>query len=92
MDVLFPRWVKLIRTSTGGTNASNIKKSIFVLSVDGVMGKEAQVVLATLSQLMASKMEEPVSYVLRVGLTARFQSRSRCHAPGCSTDIGSQVP
>ena len=75
MDVLFPRCLKLISTSTGGTDASNRKKYMFILSVNGMVGKEAQVVLATLSRLMASKMEEPVSYVLRVGLTAGFQSR-----------------
>ena len=36
---------------------------MFVLSVDGILGKVAQVVLATLSQLMAAKMEEPISYL-----------------------------
>ena len=29
----------------------------------GVLGKEAQVVLATLSRLVAAKMEEPISHV-----------------------------
>ena len=37
--------------------------SPFVLSVDGVMGKEALVVLALLSQLMATKMDEPILHV-----------------------------
>ena len=32
----------------------------FSLSVDGVMGKEDQVILAILIQLMAAKMEEPI--------------------------------
>ena len=35
------------------------KNSPFILSVHGMMGKEAQVVLATLSQFMIVKMEEP---------------------------------
>ena len=36
--------------------------SIFI-SVDGMMGKEAQVLLANLSRLMASKMDEPNLHV-----------------------------
>ena len=35
----------------------------FFLSVDGMSGKEAQVVLDNLSQLMAGKMEEPIYHV-----------------------------
>ena len=31
--------------------------------VDGIIGKEAQVVIATLSQLMAAKMDEPTLHV-----------------------------
>ena len=37
--------------------------SQFVLSVDDMMGKEAQVVLATLSQLLAAKMEELILHI-----------------------------
>ena len=37
--------------------------SPFVLSVDGILGKEALVVLANLSQLMESKMDDPISHV-----------------------------
>ena len=37
--------------------------SPFVLSVDGIIGKEALVVLANLSRLMAAKPEEPISHV-----------------------------
>ena len=36
---------------------------LLVLSVDGVLGKEAQVVLATLIQLMTEKMEELNLYI-----------------------------
>ena len=35
----------------------------FVLSVDGVMVKEAQFLLATLSWPVAAKMEKPIFYV-----------------------------
>ena len=35
----------------------------FVLSVDGIMGKEAQVALGTLSPLMVARMEEPILHV-----------------------------
>ena len=39
------------------------KKSPFVLSVDGMLGKEAPVVLVNLSRLMAEKLKEPISHV-----------------------------
>ena len=35
----------------------------FILSVYGVMGKEALVVLAILSRLMAAKLDEPIFHV-----------------------------
>ena len=47
----------------GGTFTSNRKNSSFVLSVDGILGKKAQVVLATLIRLMAAKTEETISHV-----------------------------
>ena len=37
--------------------------SPFVLSVDGMMGKDALVVLSTLSLLMATKLDEHISHV-----------------------------
>ena len=37
--------------------------SPFVFSVYEMLGKEAQLVLATLSHLMAKKMEEPISHI-----------------------------
>ena len=37
--------------------------SPFVLSVDGILGKEALVVLANLSQLMEAKTDETISHV-----------------------------
>ena len=41
------------------------KKSRFALFVDGKMGKETQVVLTTLSRLMAAKMDGLISHVKR---------------------------
>ena len=38
--------------------------SPFVLSVDGMIGKEALVVPANLSQLMEARLEEPILHVL----------------------------
>ena len=35
----------------------------FVLSVDGMLGKQAMVVLVNLSQLMADKMDKPILHV-----------------------------
>ena len=39
--------------------------SMFVISVDRMLGKEDQVLLEQLSQIMPEKMEEPVSHVSR---------------------------
>ena len=36
---------------------------LVVLSVDGTLGKEALVVLANLSQLIAAKLEEPIPHM-----------------------------
>ena len=37
--------------------------SAFVLSVDGILGNEALVILANLSRLMVEKIEEIISHV-----------------------------
>ena len=37
--------------------------SLLILSVDGILGNKALVVLANLSQLIAAKMDETISYV-----------------------------
>ena len=42
---------------------SNRKKCRFVLIVYSMLGKEALVVLANMSQIMAEKMEEQISHV-----------------------------
>ena len=52
-----------ISTSTAIINTSNGKNIFFSLSVDGMLGKEALVVLPNLSLLMAPKMEETILHV-----------------------------
>ena len=42
---------------------NHVKSSLFVLSVYGMLGKGYLVILTTLSQLMAKKIEEPISHV-----------------------------
>ena len=54
---------KLRRTSTVRTATRNEKNALFVLSVDGMLGREALVALDNLSQLMAAKMDEPILHV-----------------------------
>ena len=63
-DDLLARWEK-IKKDKHGQHYNNQGKhfSPFVLSVDGMMGKEAQVVIATLIQLMSAKMDELISQV-----------------------------
>ena len=63
MDKLLDRWGKSRRKNTRRLAMTNRELFLFVLSVDGMMEKEAQVVLATLSGLMAAKMDESISYV-----------------------------
>ena len=64
MDTLFTRWDQITRDKTR-RNCHKQRKffSLFVLSVDGILGKDAQEILATLSQIMATKMEEPTLHV-----------------------------
>ena len=45
------------------TAKSDVFFSLFVFSIAGMLGKEALVVLANLSQLMESKMDDPISHV-----------------------------
>ena len=49
MDKLLPRWGKLRITRMGNTVTSNGNFYPFFLSVDGILGKESQGILATLS-------------------------------------------
>ena len=41
----------------------NGKFSLFVISIDGMIGREALAVLAKLSRTMAEKMDEPILHV-----------------------------
>ena len=71
--------------------------SPFMLSVYKMLGKEAQVVLATLSQLMAKKMEEPISHIQgwfngRIEIVvARLYSQMLCRAQ-VSSPLRTQEP
>ena len=49
--------------STVSTDISNGKFFLFVISIYGILGKEALVVLANLSRVMAEKMDELISHV-----------------------------
>ena len=52
-----------IKINMVSTAASNKKKSLFVLSVNGMIVIEALVVLRNFSQLIATKIEETLSQV-----------------------------
>ena len=61
MDKCLPKWGKSKKEIHGQYCHDQQKNfSLFSLSVYGTMGEESQVVLATFSQLMAVKMEEPI--------------------------------
>ena len=57
MGTLFPRWEKM-KKYKNGQHCHNQRKHFppSVLSDDWMMGKEAQVLLPTLSQIVAAKM------------------------------------
>ena len=64
MDTIFPGWEQAKKDKHGRNCHYQWKKiSPFYLSVDGMISKETQFILITLSRLMAAKMEEPISYV-----------------------------
>ena len=64
IDKLFPRWEKMKQYKHKQHCQDQRKRfSPSFLSLNGMVGKEAQVVLATLSQLMDDKMEEPILHV-----------------------------
>ena len=61
---LLPRWEQTNKENNGQHKHEQRKNfSLFVSSVDGILGKEAQFVLATLSSIMAAKTEEPIFHV-----------------------------
>ena len=69
-----------INTGMVSISTSKGKNSVFVLSVDGMLGKEDLVVLANLSWIMAVKMEAPTLHMrvwinIRISISvARFYS------------------
>ena len=64
MDKLLEYWEKTNKNKHGQACYNQRRHfSPFVLSVDSMMGKEELLVLATLSQIMAAKMEEPISQI-----------------------------
>ena len=56
-------WWEIISKDKHGKHCNNQRKhfSPFVLSVDGMLGREDLVVLLQLSQVIPEKMEEPLS-------------------------------
>ena len=64
MKRLMDWWEKNKKDKHGGNCHDQCQKfSSFVLSVDGIIGREAQVGPANLSRLMEAKKEEPISHV-----------------------------
>ena len=65
MDKLLEGWEKTNKDKHGQAWYNQRRHfSLFVLLVNGMMGKEALVILATLSQLMAAKMDKPISQII----------------------------
>ena len=61
---LLDQWEKIKKDNHGKHCHNQLKQfSTFVLSVDGMLGREALVLLANLSQLIAAKMDEPILHV-----------------------------
>ena len=64
MDKLLDHWEGEKKDKHGNHCHKQQKHfSPFVLSVDGMLGKEALIVLTNLIRLMAKKLEEPLSHV-----------------------------
>ena len=64
MEARIYRWEK-IKKYNHVKNCHDWRKyfPLFVISVNGMLGREALVVLANLSRLMATKIDEPILYV-----------------------------
>ena len=64
MDNLLPLWEEMKRGNHGHHCHYQRKHfSSFVPLVDGMTVKESQITLAALIQLMAKKMDKPISYI-----------------------------
>ena len=72
--VTLPTWWEKRKKDKNGKHCHKQRKSISpsVLSVDGMLGMEALVILANLSQLMAAKMDEPILHV-QVWINGQFE-------------------
>ena len=69
---LLYQWDNINKDNHGNHLHNQLKQfSNFVLSVDGMLSREALVVLANLSQLIADKMDEPILHV-QVWINGRF--------------------
>ena len=64
MAALLDRWDE-INNNDHGKHCHNQRKHLylFIIYVDSMLGREALVILANLSQLMAEKMDEPILHV-----------------------------
>ena len=64
MDKILASWEKQKKDKHGKHFHEQRKHfSLFVLSVDGLLGKESLVLFANLSWLMAAKMDKTILYV-----------------------------
>ena len=63
MDKLLDHWEKEKKDNYGKHCHKQWKNSPFVLSVDGMIRKEALVLLMHLSRLMTKKLKDPLSHV-----------------------------
>ena len=64
MDKLLDQWGKTKKDKRGHHCYDKRKHfSLFVLSVYGMMGKEALVILATLSRIMSEKIDKHISHI-----------------------------
>ena len=63
MNNLLACWDNQSKDNNGNHCHKQLKHfSLFVLSIDGMIGKEALVLLTSLSQLMAEKMDKSISH------------------------------
>ena len=63
MDKLLDFWEKENKCKHGKHCHEQRKKYLFVISVYGMLGKEALVLLRNLSRLMATRLREPLSHI-----------------------------
>ena len=87
MDKLLEGWEKINKDKHGQACYNQGGWfSLFVLSVDGMMGKEALVVLATFSRVMTAKINEPI-FTSQDGLKTGLKLWLRGSIPGYPMEI-----